>query len=75
MTDLGSLHYFLGISVVRSSTGLFLSQRTYALEILERANMTNYNPCRTPAEPIHKLDSSGTPVADPTLFRSLAGAL
>ncbi|KAJ9551935.1 hypothetical protein OSB04_015980 [Centaurea solstitialis] len=75
MTDLGSLHYFLGISAVRSSTGLFLSQRTYALEILEMANMTNCNPCRTPAEPVHKLDSSGTPVADPTLFRSLAGAL
>jgi hypothetical protein len=27
MTDLGDLHHFLGISVTRSSNGLFLSQR------------------------------------------------
>jgi hypothetical protein len=26
MTDLGDLHYFLGIAITRSSTGLFLSQ-------------------------------------------------
>ncbi|WVZ97783.1 LOW QUALITY PROTEIN: hypothetical protein U9M48_043295 [Paspalum notatum var. saurae] len=30
MTDLGALHHFLGISVTRSSDGLFLSQRQYA---------------------------------------------
>ena len=27
MTNLGALHHFLGISVTRSATGLFLSQR------------------------------------------------
>jgi hypothetical protein len=27
MTDLGDLHYFLGITVTRSSDGLILSQR------------------------------------------------
>lgn len=75
MTDLGSLNYFLGISVVRSSTGLFLSQQKYVCEILDKANMRNYNPCQTPAKPLHKLDASDTPVADPTLFRSVAGAL
>jgi hypothetical protein len=31
MTDLGPLSHFLGISVSRSSAGLFLSQRQYAL--------------------------------------------
>nr|GEX23731.1 ribonuclease H-like domain-containing protein [Tanacetum cinerariifolium] len=30
MTDLGSLNYFLGISVTRDSSGLFLSQKKYA---------------------------------------------
>nr|GFC39005.1 ribonuclease H-like domain-containing protein [Tanacetum cinerariifolium] len=39
MTDLGALNYFLGISATRSSTGLFLSQKKYACELLERANM------------------------------------
>ena len=74
MTDLGSLNFFIGISASRSPTGLFFSQCQYATDILERAKMTNCNPCRTPAEPIHKLDSSGPPVSDPTHFRSLAGA-
>ena len=75
MTDLGALNYFLGISSIRSPVGLFLSQQQYATELLERANMTTCNPCGTPAEPVHKLDASGPPVSDPTLYRSLAGAL
>ncbi|GJS19349.1 ribonuclease H-like domain-containing protein [Tanacetum coccineum] len=37
MTDLGALNYFLGISVVRHPTGLFLSQKKYARQLLERA--------------------------------------
>nr|GEV73434.1 hybrid signal transduction histidine kinase M [Tanacetum cinerariifolium] len=35
MTDLEALNYFLGISVVRHPTGLFLSQKKYALQLLE----------------------------------------
>ncbi|KAJ9542159.1 hypothetical protein OSB04_028665 [Centaurea solstitialis] len=75
MTDLSALNYFLGISASRSSTSLFLSQQKYAAEILERAHMLNCKPARTPAEPGHKLGADGPPVADPTLYRSLAGAL
>ncbi|GJX00050.1 ribonuclease H-like domain-containing protein [Tanacetum coccineum] len=37
MTDLGSLNYFLGILVARNSSRIFLSQKKYAVEILERA--------------------------------------
>ncbi|GJZ55049.1 ribonuclease H-like domain-containing protein [Tanacetum coccineum] len=44
MTDLGSLNYFLGISVTRDSSGLFLSQNKYVVEILERAHMVDSNP-------------------------------
>jgi hypothetical protein len=40
MTDLGALHHFLGISITRSSDGLFLSQRQYALDLLQRAGMS-----------------------------------
>nr|GEW42373.1 hypothetical protein [Tanacetum cinerariifolium] len=39
LKDLGSLNNFLGISVTRDSTWMFLSQRMYAVEILERAHM------------------------------------
>ncbi|GJW71581.1 ribonuclease H-like domain-containing protein [Tanacetum coccineum] len=75
MTDLGSLNYFLGISVTRDSSGLFLSQKKYASEILERAHMVNCNPSRTPADTEFKLGADGDPVSDPTLYRSLAGSL
>ncbi|GJT52036.1 ribonuclease H-like domain-containing protein [Tanacetum coccineum] len=60
MTDLGALNYFLGISVVRHSTGLFLSQRKYALQLLERAHMVNCNPSRTPVDTKSKLGPDGS---------------
>ncbi|GJR76525.1 ribonuclease H-like domain-containing protein [Tanacetum coccineum] len=75
MTDLGSLNYFLGISVTRDSSGLFLSQKKYASEILERAHMVNCNPSRTPVDTESKLGDDGDSVSDPTLYRSLAGSL
>ncbi|GKB41587.1 ribonuclease H-like domain-containing protein [Tanacetum coccineum] len=62
MTDLGPLNYFLGISVTRDSSGLFLSQKKYALEILDRAHMANCNPSRTPIDTESKLGSDGDPV-------------
>nr|GEW59793.1 ribonuclease H-like domain-containing protein [Tanacetum cinerariifolium] len=37
MIDLGALNYFLGILVTRDSSVMFLSQRTYAMKILERS--------------------------------------
>jgi hypothetical protein len=36
MKDLGPLHHFLGITTERRPQGLFLHQRQYALDILER---------------------------------------
>ncbi|GKB54782.1 ribonuclease H-like domain-containing protein [Tanacetum coccineum] len=75
MTDLGQLFYFLGIAATHSSSGLFLSQSSFAREILIRVDMASCNLCITPADTKSKLSSSGNPVSDPTLYRSLAGAL
>ncbi|GJU61042.1 ribonuclease H-like domain-containing protein [Tanacetum coccineum] len=74
MTDLGSLNYFLGVSAQRSKFGFFLSQSKFVEEILER-HMQHCNPCKTPVDTESKLGSDGDPVSDPTLYRSLAGAL
>ncbi|GJS20782.1 ribonuclease H-like domain-containing protein [Tanacetum coccineum] len=74
MTDLGSLNYFLGISVTCDSSGLFLSQKKYVVEILDWAHIVNCNPNRTPIDTESKLGSDGDPVFDPTLYRSLAGS-
>ncbi|XP_071709426.1 uncharacterized mitochondrial protein AtMg00810-like [Rutidosis leptorrhynchoides] len=75
MTDIGPLDYFLGISATRNSEGMFLSQRQYALDILDRADMSHCKPCNTPVDTQSKLGPNGPPVSDPTLYRSLAGAL
>ncbi|GJZ20863.1 ribonuclease H-like domain-containing protein [Tanacetum coccineum] len=75
MTDLGALNYFLGISAVRHPTRLFLSQKKYARQLLERAHMVNCNPSRTPIDTDSKLGPDGILIQDPTLYRSLVGGL
>lgn len=75
MTDLGKLHYFLGISVTRSPSSLFMSQHNYILELLNKACMIDCNPSRTPVDIGPKLFSTDTLVSNPTLYRSLTGAL
>nr|GEX12202.1 ribonuclease H-like domain-containing protein [Tanacetum cinerariifolium] len=75
MTDLGPLNYFLGVSVTRDTSGMFLSQQKYATEVFERVGMLTCNPCHTPVDTDSKLSADGDPVSDPTLYRSLAGAL
>ncbi|GJR25801.1 ribonuclease H-like domain-containing protein [Tanacetum coccineum] len=75
MTDLGPLNYFLGVFVTRDSSGLFLSQKKYAIEILEKAHMVSCNPSRTPVDTDSKLGVDGDLVSDSTLYRSLAGSL
>ncbi|GJS09132.1 ribonuclease H-like domain-containing protein [Tanacetum coccineum] len=54
---------------------MFLSQRTYATEILERAHMVSCNSSRNPVDSESKLGDDGDLVSDPTLYQSLAGSL
>ena len=39
MKDLGRLKYFLGIEVLRSNKGIFISQRKYVLDLLAETGM------------------------------------
>ncbi|GJS54483.1 ribonuclease H-like domain-containing protein [Tanacetum coccineum] len=75
MTDLGALNYFLGISITRDSTGMFLSQKKNAMELLDRAHMASYNPTRTSVDTESKLGADGDPVSNHILYHSLAGSL
>lgn len=76
MKDLGPLRSFLGITETRTPTSLFLCQRKYAEGIIERAGMSSCKPAPTPVDPNGKVSSSsGDVFADPTHYRSLAGAL
>nr|GEX25899.1 ribonuclease H-like domain-containing protein [Tanacetum cinerariifolium] len=62
MIDLGALNYFLRISVTRDARGMFLSRKKYAMELLERIHMSNYNATRTPVDTKSKLGSDGDPI-------------
>ncbi|GJT32503.1 ribonuclease H-like domain-containing protein [Tanacetum coccineum] len=60
------------ISVTRDSTGMFLSQKKYAMKLLDRVHMASCNPTRTPFNTESKLNVDGDLISDPTLYRSLA---
>ncbi|XP_071741012.1 uncharacterized mitochondrial protein AtMg00810-like [Rutidosis leptorrhynchoides] len=72
---LGKLSYFLGLEVLYTDSGLFLSQARYAQDILTRAGLLDAKPVATPLATVENFSSHGTPFKDPTLFRSLVGAL
>ena len=55
MSDLGKMCYFLGIEVKQTSEGVFIGQKKFAHEILERFHMTDYNSVRNPVIPGFKL--------------------
>ena len=76
LKDLGALHYFLGVEVTRCLDGFFLCQHKYALELLERAGMTNCKPASTPVDTKGKVSSmDGALAADGSFYRSNVGAL
>ena len=55
MKNLSELKYFLGIEVSRLKKGIFLSQRKYALDLLNETGMTTCSPTSTPMEENLKL--------------------
>jgi hypothetical protein len=76
MRDLGPLHHFLGISVEQRVNNLFLHQRQYARNILERVGMSDCKPCSTSVDTQTKVSSdTDTPVSNLTTYRSLVRAL
>ncbi|XP_039004634.1 uncharacterized protein LOC120131793 [Hibiscus syriacus] len=50
MSDLGMMHYFLRIEVLQSSTGIFIFQKKYVGEILDKFQMKDCNLVNTPSE-------------------------
>lgn len=78
LKDLGDLHYFLGIEVMRTREGLLLSQKQYARNILARVGMLKCKPSPTPlsaSENISKEDGTPLGLKDSTRYRSAVGAL
>jgi transposase InsO family protein len=76
MTDLGFLHYFLGLQVLQTNEGIFLSQSKYACDLLRRFHMDDCKPAPSPFHSGVKLSATCTsPEVDATLYRQLVGSL
>ena len=50
MYDLGLMHYFLGIEVIQSTNVIFISQKKYVQDILNKFQMKDCNLVSTPIE-------------------------
>ena len=48
MSDLGHLHYFLGLQVLQTKEGIFLSQSKYVCDLLRRFHMED---CKSALSP------------------------
>jgi hypothetical protein len=76
MTDLGFLHYFLGLQVLQTNEGIFLSQSKYACDLLCRFYMDDCKPSPSPFQSRVKLIATYTsPEVDATLYHQLVGSL
>jgi len=76
MSDLGLLHYYLGLEVTQSTDGITLGQSAYAAKILQNAGLAGCNPSFIPMEPRLKLSKkSSAPAVDATAYRSIVGSL
>ena len=63
ITDMGELHWILGIEVrrIREERKLLLSQKSYIDSILRRYNLEDLKPVSTPMDPSARLTSAQSP--------------
>ena len=73
--DLGMLRYFLGIEVMQSKHGIFLSQRKYVFDLLSETRKLGVKSCSSPIVPGVHLTREGETFEDHERYRRLVGKL
>ena len=72
MTDLGELHYFLGIEIIQSVDGIWLSQYQYVMKLLKDFGMVDCKGISTPLEQNTKIQAYlGSNLEDSTMYRKI----
>lgn len=76
--DLGALHYFLGVEIVKLPQGIILSQQKYLRDILKAAGMNDSKPWSTPmaaGTSLSRFEGTSLSVSDAQSYRKLCGSL
>jgi len=74
--DLGQIHYFLGMEIMREPTGFIITQSKFTQDLLSEFDCSSLPTISFPLDHSIKLTAaSGTPLLDPTIYRRLIGKL
>ncbi|XP_013623993.1 PREDICTED: uncharacterized mitochondrial protein AtMg00810-like [Brassica oleracea var. oleracea] len=76
MSDLGEMRYFLGVEITQDETWIFMCQKKYARESLERFKLEDCNSVRNPivlGTKLVKEDRSGK--ADASVYKQMVGSM
>ncbi|CAL9016013.1 unnamed protein product [Prunus brigantina] len=76
MSDLGLMHYFLGIEINQEEDGIFICQKKYTKNLLKKFKMYGCKTVATPFITNEKLrKEDGSSKANESVYRSLIGSL
>ena len=76
MKNLGELWYFLGIDIVCTPEGIWLSKRQYSLDMLSKYGMDDCKPISMPFNQNLKLRAyDGQMIENVTMYQEIVGSL
>ena len=74
MTDLGKMKYFLGVEILQNQ-GIYISQKKYAKEVLEKFRIEKSNSVKNPIFPGVRRPKDEGVKTNATMYKQLIGSL